>query len=62
MEKKLKALFDFQKFENNAKLDKIIRESEERYGTALSDDELELASAAGEATMRKEESAENFIG
>lgn len=61
MEKKLKALFDFQKFENNAKLDKTIRESEEHYGTALSDDELELASAAGEAAMRKDKSTE-FIG
>lgn len=47
MEKKLQELFAYQKFECNPKLDQLIRETEERYPVALSDDELEGVSAAG---------------
>ena len=43
MEKKLSRLFDYQKYENNPRLDKLIKGVEERYPQeiqALSDDEL----------------------
>lgn len=47
MEKELKSLFEFQKFENNPRLAKLIAETEARYGDALSDDDLLLVNAAG---------------
>ena len=47
-EQKLKKLFDFQKFENNSRLEKLIKETEaESSGVELSDDELSLVNAAG---------------
>lgn len=48
MEKILQTLFDYQRFEKNARLEKLIGETEERYAAALSDDELGLVNAAGE--------------
>ena len=48
MEKKLKKLFDFQRFEQNKALEKLIPETENRYAAELSDDDLALVSAAGE--------------
>ena len=49
MEKKLKKLFDYQKFEKNPRLQKLIGESEARLEAAeLSDESLEKVSAAGE--------------
>ena len=48
MEKKLKKLFDYQRFEKNERLEKIIKETESRYGGELSDDDLSLVNAAGE--------------
>ncbi len=48
MEKMLYGLFDFQKFTGNERLAKLIANTEGRYGKALSDDELEGLSAAGE--------------
>ena len=50
MEKKLSRLFDYQKYENNPRLDKLIKGVEERYPMeiqALSDDELGNLNAAG---------------
>ena len=47
MENKLKKLMDFQRFEKNQKLDEMILETERKYGTALSDEDLEIVSAAG---------------
>ena len=47
MEKKLSRLFDYQRFENNARLGALIRETEERSVRALSDDELFAVNAAG---------------
>ena len=44
IEKKLTNLFDFQKYEKNEKLDKIISEDAE-YMEALSDDDLEYLAA-----------------
>lgn len=48
MEKKLKKLFDYQRFEKNERLEKIIEETESRYAQELSDDDLSLVNAAGE--------------
>ena len=50
--KKLSQAFDFQKFQHNPKLDAITRDVESRYEkAALSDDDLDLVSAAGEVTI-----------
>lgn len=51
MEQKLKALFDYQHFENNTRLARLIGETEGRCERALSDDELGQVSAAGEFTV-----------
>ena len=49
---KLSQAFDFQKFQQNPKLAGIVRETEGRYTkAALSDDDLEHVSAAGETTV-----------
>ena len=48
MEKKLKMLFDYQRFEQNEKLEKLIQETENRYAKELSEEDLSLVSAAGE--------------
>ena len=55
MEKKLRGLFDYQRFENNSRLAKLISETEERYNVSgarrnsamLSDDDLAFVAAAG---------------
>lgn len=62
MEKKLKALLDFQKFEKNPKLDNLINESLNRYGTELSDDEAALANAAGDLMQNHDKSSEKVLG
>lgn len=49
MDNKLSRLFDHQRFQQNPRLAKIIGDVEERYAGALSDDDLELVSAAGDA-------------
>ena len=51
MEKKLKAMFDYQKFARNPRLDAMLSEAEARYECSLSDDDLELVSAAGDGIM-----------
>lgn len=50
MENKLKRLFDYQAFEKNPKLEKLIRETESHYAEELSDEDLAMATAAGEIT------------
>ena len=50
MEKKLKRLFDYQRFEQNPRLAKIIRESENA-ASELADDDLFYVSAAGTPDM-----------
>ena len=52
--KKLTALFDYQRFERNKKLQALIEDTENRCMNALSDDDLEWVSAAGEETDLKE--------
>jgi hypothetical protein len=49
MERKLFQAFDRQRFQQNARLASIIGDVESRYARALSDDDLELVSAAGTA-------------
>lgn len=49
-EKILFALLDYQKFDGDAALDALIAETERRCARTLSEDELELVSAAGETT------------
>lgn len=49
MENKLKALFDYQRFAGNLRLAALIDKTEQKYVHELSDDELELVSAAGES-------------
>lgn len=49
-EKTLSALFDYQLFENEPSLRKLIDEVENEYGTEISDDDLSLVSTAGETT------------
>lgn len=47
MERKIRLLFDFQKFEGNKKLDTLINATHERVENRLSDNELSMVSAAG---------------
>ncbi len=48
MGNKLSALFDFQKYEKNAKLQAVIDSVHARYSAArLSDDDVEFVAAAG---------------
>ena len=49
IEQKLKDLFDLQSFVGNARIEKLVQETNSRYGEELSDDMLEYVSAAGEA-------------
>ena len=51
--KKLTALFDYQRFERNERLQALIEDTENRCMNALSDDDLEWVSAAGEETDLK---------
>lgn len=46
MDKKLRGLFGYQKFEGNSKLDKLISETESRVGVELNDDQLDMVNAA----------------
>lgn len=46
--KKLTALFDYQRFAGNERLQALIADTENRCLNALSDDDLEWVSAAGE--------------
>lgn len=62
MDKKLKALFDYQKFKGNKKLESLIVETESRYAKELSDDEMSIVSAAGEPLFRMTENEDNDDG
>ena len=52
--KKLTALFDYQRFERNKRLQDLIDDTERRCLCSLSDDDLEWVSAAGEETDLQE--------
>ncbi len=48
MENKLKKMFDYQRFEKNARIENMINAAESRYAVReLSDEELFMVSAAG---------------
>ena len=54
MENKLARLFDYQKYEPNAKLASLISDVESKYDLGkyeLSDDELGMVNAAGNASL-----------
>ena len=53
MDAKLRQLFDFQRFQNNARLAAIIADTHARCGSALEDDQLEFVSAAGDAAAKQ---------
>ena len=53
-QKRLTALFDYQRFERNKRLQALIEDTENRCMNALSDDDLEWVSAAGEKTDLKD--------
>ena len=55
MERKLFQAFDRQRFQQNARLASIIGDVERRYARVLSDDDLEMVSAAGTADPVMEE-------
>lgn len=55
MENKLKSLFEYQRFAGNPKLDKLIKETKDREGRMLSDDELYMINAASNIIRRKQE-------
>lgn len=58
MERKLKALFDYQKFEGNEDLQQIINSVHSRYSVReLSLDEMEWVAAAGEPTSFHKENS-----
>lgn len=47
MEKKVKSIFEFQRFEGNPRLQKLIEETENRFARELADEDLWLVNAAG---------------
>ena len=51
MEDKLKKAFDYQHFEENSHLGKVIRKTEAGIGAPLTDDELASVNAAGTITQ-----------
>jgi len=57
---KMKALFDYQRFSDNVRLNAIIVDVEKRYATALSDEDLSLVSAAGEAFQLLEDADDDM--
>ena len=59
MENKLKKLFDYQKFESNPRLARMINKAELYYGSQLSDEDLSEVSAAGQTQMFHPYDSEN---
>lgn len=53
MEKKLKLLLDYQRFEPSERLSALIAETEARYGAILDEDALAFVNAAGEVNLPK---------
>ncbi len=59
IEQKLKDLFDLQSFVGNAHIEKLVQETNSRYGAELPDDMLDFVSAAGETDNYKADRNEN---
>lgn len=62
MERKLFQAFDRQRFQQNQRLGAIINDVESRYAHALTDDDLEMVSAAGEANALSKHISEPLPG
>ena len=62
IEKKLNRLFDYQRFEKNDRLEKLIQETESQFRMELSDESLELVSAAGDPRLNGEMAQEEEKG
>ena len=63
MENKLKSLFNYQKFERNADLQRVIDSVHSRYASReLRLDEMEMVSAAGEAHPDAKEKEKGLFG
>jgi hypothetical protein len=58
MERKLRRVFDYQKFTSNTRLGAMIAETERRY-QALNDEDLFLVSAAGDTDIMNDFSENN---
>ena len=65
MEKKLRSMMDFQRFQPNSRLASLISQTESRYGTTasrkaqeLSDDMLTFVNAAGDPNLEAARRAE----
>ena len=54
MERKLKELFEYQRFENNPHLARLISETE-AFSVELSDDDLAFVNAAGDTLAQTDE-------
>ncbi len=61
MENKLKALFDFQKFQGNTRLANMIVKAEQSLNSELNDDELSFVAAAGETDIQNKEDKTDAI-
>lgn len=59
MERKLKMLFDFQKYHENERLAKMIAKAEQSLECELDDDALSYVSAAGEQGYIPEKEGKN---
>lgn len=59
MENKLRAMFDYQRFEPSSRLARLIQETESRYAQEISDDDLSFVAAAGEPEQEAAAKAEN---
>ena len=59
IDQKLKDLFDLQSFVGNARIEKLVQETNSRYGAELPDDMLDFVSAAGETDNYKADRNEN---
>ena len=55
MDKVLKLLFDYQRFEQNERLSVMLAKAEKAGSALLNDEELEWVAAAGELTAEEQE-------
>ena len=61
MENRLKTLFDFQKFENNSRLDSIIGDALAAKRTRLDADDLSAVFAAGASFVNEDQAEKNTL-
>ena len=65
MEQKLKRMFDYQRFENNARLSAMLSDAHARYGFSgereLTDEDVDLLNAAGTISVQTRTDAERRL-